>query len=177
MNLSRLRQPGNASARAATFSARPEPSPFGERSWPCFTGPKLPDKRPSTARWVEAAVFLARIGGAALLDDASRARHRAVLIFRRTRLSETSFQIRVRAQLLPTLTEMYNAATGCGPVTLNTYLGELLENAIVEYRRLKIVAGRDVTPAPVPLDRKKSRGKIQQMRPEVIQRIMHLRGS
>ena len=104
----------------------------------------------------------------------TRMHPRPSLTFRSERLPETSFEIHIRAALLPTLREMYHAAASSGPATLNTYLGELVENEIVEFRRLRIVAQRDVRPAPVPVNRKKPRGKIQRMRPEVIQTILFL---
>jgi hypothetical protein len=95
------------------------------------------------------------------------------LDFLENAMPEASFVVRIRSQLLPTLTQMHNAATGGTPRTLSSYLSELLEIAIIEVRRLKIME-RDMRPGVGPPNLKQPSYKIPKMKAETVQKIIYL---
>lgn len=81
------------------------------------------------------------------------------------------FVVRVRKNLLPSLVEMHQAARAQEQLPLESFLAEVIESAIVDFRASKVQ--RDFIPGPEP---KALKGKQRKISPEGLRAVLQLRG-
>jgi hypothetical protein len=80
------------------------------------------------------------------------------------------FTIRIRKNLLPSLVEMHLAARAQEQLPIESFLGEVIEAAVADFRASKV--RRDFRPAPAP---EAVKGKQRKISAERLKVVLHLR--